>query len=266
MTKKNLIFFIIGCQRSGTTLARLVLESHSKITCIDEPFSYQEMVKPSKNFSNKYFGFKAPLITEQFNEPFFSDVSLNFIIPNKFKQYPRIFIIRDVRDTIASMQNLKQNSTTWYNIWPERSLKFWKYTIPDFDKIYRDDLQKISNSKDKLISTASFYWKYKNLSYLNYEQNGSQTCKIKYEDFVTKPKKTLQKIVNFLNLEWEEDLLLHHKKNHNFTDKNGMTVGNTNTKLSIQNFVGKYKNNFTDVQLDEIMTISGDLMKKLEYE
>jgi len=102
-------------------------------------------------------------------------------------------MVRDVRDTVASMKNLKQNSTTWYNIWPERNLKFWRQTIPDFDKNYKDDLQKISQSKEKLISFASFYWKYKNLSYLNYEKNNSQTCKIKYEDFVTNPKKNNSK-------------------------------------------------------------------------
>jgi len=79
-------------------------------------------------------------------------------------------------------------------------------------------------------------------------------------------KKTIQKIVKFLNIEWEDDLLLHHEKQHNFTDKNGITVGNTNTKLSIQNYVGKYNNYFKDTQLEEIMSISGDLMEKLEYE
>lgn len=33
-------FFITGCQRSGTTLLRLILEGHQDIRCFDETRSY----------------------------------------------------------------------------------------------------------------------------------------------------------------------------------------------------------------------------------
>jgi hypothetical protein len=33
-------FFILGCQRSGTTLLRLILESHPDIFCYDEIKAY----------------------------------------------------------------------------------------------------------------------------------------------------------------------------------------------------------------------------------
>lgn len=259
------MFFIIGCQRSGTTLARLILESHSQITCIDEPYCYEELLKPIEKISNNFYGFKTPLLTEQFNKRFFSDVTLNFIIPNKFKNFSRIFMIRDVRDTLASMQNLKQGNQNWYEMWPKQHLDFWKYTIPNFEKTFKDDLLKISNSTEKLASIASFYWKYKNLPCLEYENNNS-TCKIKYEDMVNEPKLTIKKIIDFLKLSWEDELLLHHKKEHNFTNEEGITVGNTDTKSPINNSsVGNYKKKFTPKQLDAILDISGELMLKLGY-
>ncbi len=38
---KPKLFFILGCQRTGTTLMRLILESHSMVKCFDEPQCYE---------------------------------------------------------------------------------------------------------------------------------------------------------------------------------------------------------------------------------
>lgn len=262
-------FFILGCQRCGSTLLRLILESHPDISCIDEYTSYESLTdlnKLSENYKNKLLGFKTPLITEQMDKPFFTDVTLDYIIPNKFADYPRIFLIRDVRDTIVSMKSLKVNNTTWYDKWPQKSLEFWRQTIPNFDSNFSEDLLKISNSNDKLLATASFYWKYKNRSYFDYEQNDSKTCKIFYEDLVENPKNTIQKIIDFLDVDWNDNLLNHHMLKHDYTDKKGITVGNTNTKSPIfKTSVKKFSKKLNDQELDNILSISGDLMTDLGY-
>lgn len=65
-------FLIVGCQRSGTTLLRLVLESHSSIISIDEPASYELLsnnkkleIKKKNLKEKKWIGFKIPRFTEQ---------------------------------------------------------------------------------------------------------------------------------------------------------------------------------------------------------
>lgn len=267
---QNNMFFILGCQRSGTTLVRLILESHSKISCIDEPETYQRLLEFKKNNSiepNSLLGFKAPLITEQLNEAFFSDVSLDFVIPNKFKNVPRIFLVRDVRDTIVSMRRLQQGKSTWYNIWPEKSFQYWRHTIPNFESKFESEISIISNSNDKLLLMASFYWKFKTTSYFDYEKNGTKLCKIRYEDLVNNPKETISKLIKFLNVEWEDNVLHHQKIKHQYVEKSGLTIGQTNPKLPISNkSVGSYKNIFSKTELNDIMNISEDLMEKLGYE
>jgi len=204
---KTKLFFILGCQRAGTTLMRLILESHSKVTCYDEPSCYELLRDYNKILSikskNRLFGFKTPLITEQMNEPFFCDVSLDFLIQNYYQSYQKILIIRDVRDTVSSMMTLKQGTSTWFDLWPKKSIEFWINTIPDFKSKFSKDLKKISKSKNKSISSASFYWKYKTGSLFDYEGK-SRMYPIKYEDLVLEPLKTIQGVVKFLKLKWEE--------------------------------------------------------------
>jgi len=264
---ENQLFFIIGCQRTGTTLMKLILESHSKIECFDEPLCYDTLRFPEKIKLRQevpFLGFKTPVITEQMNELFFADPSLDFIIPNLFQNCPRIFMIRDVRDTISSMMNLKQNQSSWYEIWPRKNIDFWTKTIPNFESKFEDDLKKISDSEEKLVSTASLYWKYKTTSY--FEQNNSSTCKIFYEELVKKPEDNINKVIKFLDLDWDNDLLNHHTRSHPFTDSDGITVGEINTKKPINDdSVGNFNDILSPSQLDAILDISGVTMKKLGY-
>ena len=259
-------FFIIGCQRSGTTLLRLILESHSKVRCFDEPDSYSllQNFKKSNSKQEEFICYKTPLITEQFHEPFFSDPSFDFLIPNIFENCKRIFILRDVRDTICSMIKLPQGSSTWFEYWPKKTIEFWKFTISNFTNQFSDDLKLISKSSENLYAYASFYWKIKTQSFLEY--NSDNTLGIRYEDLVKNPKTTIQEIIKFLELSWEDSLMQHPKKAHSMTDSKGITVGNTNTKLSIfDSSVGQFKQNMSSEQEEIVLSISGPLMKKLGY-
>jgi len=134
-------FFILGCQRTGTTLMRLILESHSQISCIDENRAYQilsnqELFRKEQktNQNKKWLCFKTPRITEQMSEPFLADVGINFRAPNNFKGSPIIFMMRNVLDTITSMKTLDQDGLSWLDRWAEKTINFWCETTPGFKK------------------------------------------------------------------------------------------------------------------------------------
>jgi len=267
MTNFPNLFFILGCQRSGTTLTRLILESHSKVTCLDEYSCYDYLLTKNDMLLEKSENLclKTPLLTEQFNEPFFTDPSLDFIIHNKYQKNKKIFMIRDVRDTIASMIFLKQNTSNWFEIWPKQYLEFWKYTIPEFKKKYDDDMKKIEKSKNPLFSLASFYWKYKNEKLFDYDTKNI-VLTMEYETLVQNPKSSILKIIEFLGLEWEDNLLKHHLLKHSEVDENGITVGYNDTKKAITtSSVSQYKKILSKEQLNDIMSISGELMTRFGY-
>src|SRR5437016_4600645 len=64
----NRRFYILGCQRTGTTLMRLVLECHSKILCFGEVRGYQALANNERTipYGKEIVGFKIPRWTEQF--------------------------------------------------------------------------------------------------------------------------------------------------------------------------------------------------------
>ncbi len=118
-------FFIIGCQRSGTTLLRLILDSHSKISCADENVSYDVLSDSNKlknylenNRKVEWSGFKIPRLTEQIHNPVIHDYGLAKPIQNFYEVNPLIFLVRDCRDVVCSMKNLHGSGNSgWLKSW-----------------------------------------------------------------------------------------------------------------------------------------------------
>ncbi len=245
---KPKLFFILGCQRTGTTLARFILESHSKISCVDEHRAYsilqdKKLLKKeiSSNIGNRWLGFKTPRITEQMLEPFLADVGINFRTKNNFQYKPIIFLVRNVLDTITSMRELDQDDGSWLKIWALRTVDFWCKTNPYFLKHYKEEIKILNSTKNKDLIAGALYWKFKTESYYNYKNNSIPIIQIHYEDLVSKKKETIKQVLDFLNLKWEDSVLSHEKYSHAETDEKGITVGNNDSKIPIhESSVGKW--------------------------
>lgn len=268
------IFLIIGCQRSGTTLLRIILESHTKISCFDEPKSYEHLRDKqklssivSKESGKKWLGFKIPILTEQLTNTKLHDHSLPYELTNFYQKEPLIFIIRDVRDVICSMKNLLVDNSNWLHRWGVPIVEYWIKNSEKFRNEFDSEIKIVKNSSEYELSMGSLYWKYKSKSYFKYLELGDfPIIKIMYEDLVQQSKETINSIIEFLGLEWENSLLQHYRLAHTETNERGLTVGNTNVNMPIEAFhVGRYKKELNENQLNEIMAISDDLMKLYGY-
>ena len=119
--------FIIGCARSGTTLLKLILESHSKIACLDEPNCYETLAVRKKlentllqNQDKKWLGFKINRFAEQLDAPTIYDYGTPNVsgpIANFYQNEPLIFIVRDVRDVVCSMIELVADGIPFMERW-----------------------------------------------------------------------------------------------------------------------------------------------------
>jgi hypothetical protein len=235
--------FIFGCHRTGTTLMRLVLDSHPQIHCFDEWKCYEAVLKDeylnSKNAP--IVGLKMPNWTEWVIE---SEHYRKF-----YNGDPIIFMMRDVRATIASMLKLPTGRGCFFNgvqnaidvIWPA-----------DPHRRFRDEcteeIKRIEADTHPTYRKAAFFWKYKTSKYLEMVKLGWPVLPIHYEMLVHSPAAHLKIISQFLDIPWDENLLGHHQLPHDEVF-NGLAVGNTAIDRPIDtSSTWQWKDIFTEEQ------------------
>src|SRR5204863_565536 len=126
-------FFVAGCQRSGTTLLRLILECHPAVFCFDELDSYR--VLSTRSYAEpivKYLvGFKIPRWAEQIDAEVLRDFGEPATARKIYNGQKIIFITRDYRDVIVSMLNLR-GEVSWLEEWAVPIIADKIHQVPGF--------------------------------------------------------------------------------------------------------------------------------------
>jgi len=259
-------FFIVGCQRSGTTLMRLVLECHSHIECLDERFSYPMLAghyEPSRR--TRLLGLKVPCITEQFGQEVLSDILLLPESRNPYEGQPLLFMLRDVRDTVASMRALKLGNRPWLDMYLQPTLRTKREREPAFAERYASAFALLEQARHRELASAALYWRYKTESLLAHIARGLPVLAIRYEDLVARPTLELLRLCGFLRIPWEPALIAHPDFQHGEVDRFGTAIGGTDSRRPIDTTsVGKWRSSFSKDELDEILAFAGT-MQSLAY-
>ncbi len=252
----NSPFLITGCQRSGTTLLHLVLDSHPDIHGIDEiHFNHWDL--------NTYL--VAPELSPcvAFKLPRYASL-LSFITSiNKMKL---LWCIRDPRDVVTSMLNLMQPLS--YNgpkvPWVAHPTSAHKEIINSYwvlDKaaklelapymgkymaIYRTN--PLDRSRQDMVFTGALTWRIKNMLPAAYVKHGINFHSTQYEKLVATPEREIRGILNYMDLPWHDNVLCHHELH------SGISVGKTSNTRSIdQTSIGRWQGELTQ---DEVAVIS----------
>jgi len=224
----------------------------------------------SKKKQKKWVGFKIPRFTEQLDNAEIYDYGTpNVAEPfsNFYNKEPLIFIIRDVRDVVCSMMELKADNISWMDIWGIPTVKYWISNSDNFRDKFSSKISLLKELDFNPYATGAFFWMYKNELFFKYHELNFPMVNIFYEKFVQNAAPYLKSIMSLLELGWEESLLKHHMLKHSQVDGHGITIGNTDSKREISEFhVGRYIDELTKEQIKDILSISGDTMKSFGYE
>lgn len=263
----NTPILITGCQRSGTTLMRLILDSHPHAIGIDEDkFNYADI----NTFLN------APWFptTVVFKLPRYAPV-LAFI-----KSLPGLRIlwcVRDPIDTIGSMLKLTRPLATGTPVpWAAHPLGapveiincFWtlnedtRRELAPFLEAYQEISAKtpVERNRHDQVFAAALCWRIKNDLPLRYRRENIAFHTVRYEELVTSPRERLLDIFQYIGLDWHDDILKHHELH------NGVSIGNTaNTRPIDQRSIGKGRQDLSREEVELVTRICGATARQWGY-
>lgn len=261
---RNKPIIITGCQRSGTTLLNLILDSHPQIRSLDE-MEYdgarlgEYLTHPDYHPS---VAFKLPG-----DVPFF----------RSFKALPGVKVlwcVRDPRDVVLSMINLKVEKLNGQDIvWANHDLcamREIEHCLPHVDsqrppagieeyhRIGR--IPQLLRGRRDAVVTAALCWSLKNWLLDFYAGENLPVMVVPYEGLVSNPEQTMKEVLSFLELPWHADVLRHHELH----DK--MYAGNTHGNRPIDSSgIGGWRRGLTDAEVALIGSICAEGAEKFGY-
>ena len=244
---------------------RLILECHSRIKCYDEWSSYRilgQMREPSRQ--RPLVGLKVPQLTEQLAAPYLrDDAAIRAGTPGVANSYcgeKVIFMIRDARDAVASMLNLR----FWLSRFGDSVLEAKISGDPGFAERYSVEIHRAEVSAHRQVARAALIWRYKVDALAEYIGKGYPVIPVKYESLVAQPRVELSNVCKILSVRYEGSLLRHPSMPHRGLRSDGLATGKTDPKRSIDDTaVGRWRHAFSAPQIEEILRIAGPAQQRL---
>lgn len=263
----NQPILITGCQRSGTTLLNLILNSHPAITAIDEmdfDVSQVSHYLTSPDF-HPCIALKLPTIAHEVAS---------------FESIPALKVlwcIRDPRDTITSMVKLplsqQEGKPLCWSLAPvgglyeiSSALKVLGCTFSPERLKLAAFFQQIQSKPSELhthqdaLFCAALCWRLKQELLSLYSRLHVSHFLVRYEHLVRNPEDTLRQVLSFLTLPWDDEVL-HHDRLHQ-----GIAVGDTDRSRPIESSsIGKWQTFLTHDDLRLIESLCGQMAAKYGY-
>ena len=243
---------------------KLLLECHPDVRCYDESCAYPILAGRIAALADRlYVGFKVPRLTEQLGAEIFRDHGLPDF-RNIYLDEPIIFMLRDVRDVVASMISLKYDTLTWLDKWGLPALDFKLQRDPVFNTRYAAIIAPYRHSQFIRIAGAALYWRYKVDALFEYIDRQFPVLPVRYEELVLRPEIELLRVCGFLRVRWDAALLRHHELPHNEVWGPSRAIGGTDSRRRIDSTsVGRWKQVLTAEHLAVISDVAGETSRRL---
>ena len=259
-----------GSPRSGTTLLRVMLDSHSNIYCGPESNLFlQPRVKTKKVIKGLSWRFdvsinkielllKSSECLAEFIERFFNELCFDhgkkrwgektprnvLNIGYIFKHFPKskfIHVIRDGRDVVCSLRKL-----------PGRKYVNGGFVMFDIERPFDECVTRWVNH---IIAGKIFF-------------NDPRYHEILYEDLCKHPKNTLKKLCKFIDEPYDVQMLRYYESNHlpkSRDDNMYYHVAGTKKSVYIKS-IERWRKEFTKDEKIQFKKLGGDLLIQFGYE
>lgn len=247
--------FVGGAGRSGTTLLRHILDSHSRIAC-----------GPELKVLPRILGLRVEMgaipavvewkLTAADLDAMWRDLVMGFLTPywrasgkariaekspnnaaffpvlaSVFPESPLIHIVRHGADVAASLLNVN-----WMN---QLTGQMFAYNSdPKAGAVYWADIVRLA----RIARDAPGYYE------------------IRYEDLITDPETTLKALFRHLGEPWEKGVLDHAAKPHNVIE------GEEQVRRGFDpSAIGRWRRDLNPQQIDAVLQVAGPMLGELGY-
>lgn len=196
--------FIVGCPRSGTTLLRLILDSHPNISCGPETHIIRDFAR---------------LLDSRWK-----DLS-RFGLPRSYwvDAFSRLF------DEFQQQYARSRGRKRWADKTPAYSLHldFISQLFPSAQIVHvvRDPAGVVASHRDRWGYRAAMKAPAKWTTYVETARKAGDSIgpqryyEISYEEVVTRPEQTLEPLFAFLGEPWTQAVLHFHTRNHDVDER-----------------------------------------------
>ena len=253
--------FILGVHRSGTTLLRLILDSHSKIACPPESL----FLRPLQSLLNDplameglaAMGFDQPHVVQRlrsFVAYFFETYAAS---KGKARWADKTPAYLECLDLIESLFGPECRYIVIFRHGLDVSCSLAGISIPDVEPYIE------ACDGDRFRAAARFWsargnalWEFRN-------QNRDRCIDLRYEDLVSEPEPALRRLFGLLGEPWEPQVLRFNDQPHDFWI--GLQDRRAAETRLMEPRIGVWKDQSADV-VEIMREEAGGLLAELGYE
>lgn len=258
-----------GCGRSGTTLMRVILDSHSQIACGPESniFPSPNRLNPGSpgaakiarkfdltntemdallrtsssraEFADRFFG----QYRDRAQKMLWADKTPRNIqvLPYIFEHFPQarfVHVVRDGRDVVCSLRTHP------------------RHRVVDGEIVKLDTWNPIEECVDRWVTDVG-----RGLAY----RDDPRYFELKYEDLVTETEKTLRSLFDFLKLPWESAVMQFHEVQSASRDPVKFAQNPEATKPLQGSSIGRWQRDLSEEDLSIVLREAGPTLDRLGY-
>lgn len=279
--------FVVGMNRSGTTLLRMMLDAHPDLTIPPETHFVPDLIKAARESdATPESALEAMKSAREWGDFGFSDEEML----GRLRALPEIKPGPAVRTFYAAYTE-EQGKPRWGEKTPTyvQKMKLIQRAIPEarFVHVIRDGRDVALSVLDRTVreltaGDVARRWQKKITKAREDSPNLDHYIEIRYEDLILETEPTLRKVCEFIELPWDDSLLTYHERSADrlkemaralpaegrakeLTVERRMATHEMTTKPPSADRVARWRTQMAPEQREEFEAIAGELLNQLGY-
>jgi len=244
--------FLIGLHRSGSTLLRLYIDSHSRIACPPESFFFG----PLKGFYESKatrdgmsaLGYDLDTVRRRTAE-----FAGSFLEPHR--------ISREKARWAEKTPSYGFYLDFMHELWPDAQyVMIYRHPFDIMASLLRLGWDFMKYDQDPFLNVAKYCRAHLDAQLAFTDEHPGKTVDVRYEDLTREPEPVLRQMFEFLHEPWEEQVLRYYEQPHDMGIGDPRAQQSKGVQASKRNW-----DTWTDSQIAAATEVLNPVMQRLAY-